>query len=270
MIARNGWIHDPRAAVPRALLLDFGGVVVDTEPRPNWTQQLSTEVHRELVAAGCDEMSCAEIEIDIDAGQRADSAWKNAMSRPKYPAEMTPDQFWGQLVAADWQQTAREVVLDRAAQWCKRMGELRSKRSVRTGMDALLTTATNAEIPVGIVSNALSGAVHREFLVDIGWQDRFALQLYSDEVGIRKPNPEILHMAARALDLDASEAWYVGDKLDRDVVCGRRAGAGAVVLMESGSTHDRLYTPRDQPDAVVTDPQGLLTLLQGELNAQAI
>jgi HAD superfamily hydrolase (TIGR01549 family) len=245
---------------PRALLLDFGGVVVHTTSRPSWRTELAAEVHRQLVAAGCRELSVDDVELDIDAGRLADSAWKDAMSRPRHPTEMTHRMFWGDFVAADWPDSAREVVLAHATPLCHLMGRLRSDRQVRPGMDELLTAAADAAVPVGIVSNALCGDVHREFLAGIGWDKRFALQVYSDEVGVRKPNPEMVHIAARALGLDASQTWYVGDNFDRDVVCGRRAGAGGVVLMEDRGTYHGPFPVRDEPDAVVADPRGLLDL----------
>jgi len=246
---------------PRALLLDFGGVVVQTTSRPSWRAELAAEVHRQLVAAGGSSLSVDDIAVDIEAGAAADSAWKNAMSRPRNPSEMTHRMFWGDFVASDWPDSAREVVLAHATLLCHLMGRLRSDRAVRPGMDELLTAADDAAIPVGIVSNALCGDVHREYLAEIGWDKRFALEVYSDEVGVRKPNPEMVHIACRALGVQPDETWYVGDNFDRDVVCGRRAGAGTVVLMEARATYRRPYPVRDQPDVVVADPYGLLALL---------
>lgn len=250
---------------PRALLLDFGGVVVQTTSRPSWRTELAQEVHRQLLVAGCTTLSMDDVLTDIEAGRAADSAWKNAMSRPRRPTEMTHRRFWGDFVAADWPDAARQVVLTHATSLCHLMGVLRSDRSVRPGMDELLTAAADACVPVGIVSNALCGAVHRDFLTDIGWAKRFVLQLYSDEAGVRKPNPEMIESACRALGVPPEAAWYVGDNYDRDVVCGRRAGAGGVVLMQSRSTDRIPYRVRDAPDAVVPDPDGLLQLFAAAL-----
>lgn len=43
----------------------------------------------------------------------------------------------------------------------------------------------------------------------------------------RKPNPAMLHEAARDLDLDLARSWMIGDS-DRDIECGQRAGARTV------------------------------------------
>ncbi len=253
---------------PKALLLDFGGVVIETTSQPGWIDTMAAEIHEDLVAAGCTELSEEDIRVDIDAGRRADSLWKNAMSRPPAPIEMTHRRFWSDFVAADWPAAARELVTAHATPLAHRMGMLRSSREVRPGMKELLAVASEARIPVGIVSNALCGQVHRDFLAGIGWDSAFALEVYSDEVGIRKPNPEIIAIAARALGVDVGETWYVGDNFDRDVVCGRRAGAGRVILMEARSTYKRPYVVRDQPDVIVADPTGLLDELRRALDQQ--
>ncbi len=247
---------------PKALLLDFGGVVVETGRRAQWAAELAKEVCDLLTRSGFTGLSPDEVATDIRAGAAADKCWKDAMSRPFAPREMTHREFWGDYVAADWPERARAVVVAEATPLCHRMGVLRSDRRVREGMPELLAAAWARDVRPAIVSNALCGAVHRDFLAGTGLDRRFALQVYSDEAGVRKPNPEMIWIACRALGADPAEVWYVGDNHDRDVVCGSRAGAGATVLMVSRSTAKTPYTVRQRPDATVDDPRGLLTLLE--------
>ncbi|MEU1365768.1 HAD family hydrolase [Streptomyces sp. NPDC005803] len=246
---------------PAALLLDFGGVVVATTNRPSWTGELAAELHHDLVAAGCHDLTHDDIVCDLKAAAAADSHWKNAMSRPAAPVEMTAHRYWTEFVAADWPPAARAFVTAHALTLCHRQGELRQDRETRPGIDGLLDAADRYGLPVAVVSNALSGSVHRDYLRNTGLDKRFALQVYSDEAGVRKPNPEMIHLAARALDVPASRTWYVGDNFDRDVLCGRRAGVGASVLMEARGTYERPYVVRVRPDAVVADPYALRDLL---------
>lgn len=245
---------------PAALLLDFGGVLVETTKRPSWAAELAADVHGRLVVAGCAVLSPQEVELDIRAGVEADRCWKDAMSRPYAPEEMTHRRFWGDFVAADWGPAARELVLAEATALCKRMGELRQDRKIRPGIPALLAACAARDVPVAVVSNSLSGAVHRDFVDAHGL--RFALQVYSDEVRVRKPNPEMIWIATRALDVVPADVWYVGDNYDRDVVCGARAGAGSTILMRSDSTDKIPYEVRQRPAAVVDDAHGLLRLLE--------
>lgn len=246
---------------PRALLLDFGGVLVETSRRPGWSAALAKEVHALLSRAGCHDLDAAAVETDIKAGAAADKCWKDAMSRPYAPAEMTHTGFWGDYVAADWPAAARQLVVAHATPLCKRMGELRQDRRTRPGIPELLDGAAALGVPCGIVSNALSGAVHRDYTEATGLAGKLAIEVYSDEAGVRKPNPEMIWIATRALGVEPEDAWYVGDNFDRDVVCGHRAGVGGNLLMVAKGTYDVPYEVRYRPDAVVDDGHGLLDLL---------
>ncbi|WP_433004238.1 HAD family hydrolase [Kribbella sp. CA-294648] len=247
---------------PAALLLDFGGVLVSTTRRADWSSELAAELHEQLRTY---ELSVDEIRSDLEAGAAADSAWKNAMSRPAAPRELTHREYWADFVAADWPAAPRAWVIAHATALCKRLGEVRQDRAHRDGIPELLDTAADAGIPVAVVSNALSGAVHRDYLDRTGLVKHLALQVYSDEVGLRKPNPELILLATRALGVPVEQTWYVGDNFDRDVVCGRRAGAGSVILMEAPGTYDRPYVVRAVPDAVVPGAGELRSLLLATL-----
>ena len=256
---------------PKALLLDFGGVVVETIRIPDWEKRLASEVDDLLdrTRLGDHRPTIEQIVGDIVAGCTADSYWKNAMSRPFAPRELRHDEFWGDFVAADWPGQARTIVVENASELCRRMGHLRSRRELRDGMLDLLDLADAAGVPVGIVSNALSGQVHRDFLGEQGLMARFAVEVHSDAAGVRKPNPEMIFRAARALGVEASDAWYVGDNFDRDVLCGRRAGIGGNILMEASGTYDMPYDLDLRPDAIVAHPRDLIVLLERALRGVA-
>ena len=256
---------------PKALLLDFGGVIVQTERIAGWQARLTARVTELLVAspAGGGSVSAERIARDIEAGCIADSHWKNAMSRPLSPPELTHEGFWADFVAADWPEAARAAVVAQAAELCRQMGHLRSSRAIRPGILQLFDAADRAGVPVGIVSNALSGQVHLDFLEQNGLTSRFAVIVHSDAAKVRKPNPEMILLATRQLALDASEAWYVGDNFDRDVLCGVRAGIGGNILMEAKDTYDLPYDLQVRPDAIVPDPHGLLALFEASIRSVA-
>jgi HAD superfamily hydrolase (TIGR01549 family) len=202
-----------------------------------------------------------DIEDDIRAADAANTAWKAAMSRTAAPRELTATEFWGEFVACDWPGVWRAVVTERAAELCHRMGVLRSSRTVRPGIPALLRQADALGVPVAIVSNALSGRVHREFVAEHGLARGISAQIYSDEVGLRKPNPALIRLAAAALGVDVGSAWFVGDTPDRDIRCARRAGVGAAILMASDSIGVAGERVSCRADVTVADPAALISLL---------
>jgi phosphoglycolate phosphatase-like HAD superfamily hydrolase len=186
------------------------------------------------------------------------------MCRPYAPTELRHDQFWSDFVASDWPAAAREVILGHAPTLCHRLGEVYHMWHVRPGLAELLLDASRAGTLLAVVSNTLYGSAHRDFLERAGLADRFSVQIYSDEVGLRKPNPELILRATGALGVQPDQAWYVGDTLSRDVLCGRRARVGVTVLMRSSRTEYDLLAPAARPDYVVADPYELRVLLGRE------
>jgi HAD superfamily hydrolase (TIGR01549 family) len=260
-----------KLCVPKALLLDFGGVIVETSRIPGWEARLAANVHELIACSGssADSPSPDEIAGDIKAGCIADSHWKNAMSRPFAPRELRHEEFWGDFVAADWPAKARAAVVAEARELCRLMGQMRSRRELRDGILDLLDAADAARVPVGIVSNALAGQVHLDFLEQHGLTARFAVEIHSDAVKVRKPNPEMILLALGRLGLKPQDAWYVGDNFDRDVLCGRRAGIGGNILMEAKDTYYLPYDLKIRPDAIIAGPRDLLKLLEKATRGKA-
>lgn len=55
----------------------------------------------------------------------------------------------------------------------------------------------------------------------------------SSNAGIRKPDPEIFHIAVDQLGLERKECAYVGDTISRDVIGAREVGLGLVIQMHN-------------------------------------
>jgi D-glycero-D-manno-heptose 1,7-bisphosphate phosphatase len=81
----------------------------------------------------------------------------------------------------------------------------------------------------------------------------------------RKPAPGMLLDAAARLGLDLAASWMVGDT-DADVLAGRAAGCGTVLLEHPPSAHKR--TGRADPDLLDTDLAGAVARLLGERGAE--
>ena len=168
--------------------------------------------------------------------------------------------MWQRFVAADWPRRARDAVRLHAAKlsydW-----SWRSAWALRPGIPEALRAARAARLPMAVVSNTLSGAAHRDFLARAGVGGLFEVQIYSDEAGVRKPNPEMIWRAARELAVPVEQCWFVGDSRRRDIACARRAETAAAILMRSPRTDREDPAGRPEPDAVVDDGFGLRDLL---------
>lgn len=120
---------------------------------------------------------------------------------------------------------------------------------------AALTALRARGLTLAVVSNTMRtpGATLRRLLAHFGLLQHFAHTTFSDEVGIRKPAPEIFWQTLRAVGGEAESAVHVGDDPVLDV-CGAR-GAGMRVI-QVGTRRSR-RAPEIQPDSTIP---GLATL----------
>ncbi|MFD3688868.1 HAD family hydrolase [Nocardiopsis sp. NPDC058631] len=246
---------------PHALLLDFGGVVFQTRKRPEGRADVARHLHEVLLRAGHD-VDTDTLRGSLDAGLAALKDWKNAAGRRRAPLELDHRTIWTDFLASDLDAPVRETLAGSAAGLLADMSPLLSEHEVRPGVRDLLDAARSLGVRVGMVSNAHSGRSHRRILRQAGLEEYFGVQIYSDEVGIRKPHPEMIALAARALGTVPEHCWYVGDTQDRDVVAGRRAGVAAAVLTRHHHTDTPPYPVRETADAVFDTPEGLVDPLR--------
>lgn len=249
-----------RLTLPSALIVDFGGVIVSSTKPAGWQHRVADAI--EALAGSAELPARDRLVADIAAGAKAAGQWRNAMSRPLRPRELSQTEFVMDFVAADWTAAHRAAIEPHIAEIAYSVSAAKERRELRPGIRELLEFCRARGIPVAIVSNALSGQVHRDYLAAEGLSDQFVAEIYSDEAGIRKPNPDFLLQGCEAVAVPAADCWYVGDHLDRDVLCGTRAGIGANVLMPSphAAAHPEVFGIR--PDITTDDPAGLLAVMK--------
>lgn len=253
-------IRSPLQHAPRALLLDFGGVIFQTRKHANGRDTFAAAIADRVARAG-QSIDHATVRAALDAGLTALGHWKHASSRRLEPREMSHREVVGDFLATDLPLPVRSLLIAEASEVLEEMNTTLSAHEVRPGIRDLIAEAQRRGIALGIVSNAHSGRSHRRLLASHSLADAFAVQVYSDEVGMRKPHPRMIELAATALGVDAADAWYVGDTQDRDVVAGRRAGVGAVILTASQHTDRPPFAVRATADAIFPTPEGLAAAL---------
>jgi len=101
---------------------------------------------------------------------------------------------------------------------------------------------------LALVSNTMRtpGVTLRKLLGQYGLLDCFAHTTFSDEVGIRKPDPAIFGLTLRAVGGEPETAVHVGDDPVLDVQGGR--GAGMRVILVSARAGSRAEVT---PDAII-------------------
>jgi putative hydrolase of the HAD superfamily len=127
---------------------------------------------------------------------------------------------------------------------------------VLASAQALLEALRSRGLRTGVVANAwpdparvFRGDVERYGLAP--WLDA---QVWSDEVGARKPDPAIFREALSRLEVEPEDAMYVGDRVDTDV-----EGAAAVGMATVQALWFRADdTPGSEPDFLAFTPMDVL------------
>lgn len=93
------------------------------------------------------------------------------------------------------------------------------------GIHEVLQTLARFGVEAGVVSNCVySGKVLEEELAAHGLLRSFKFVISSIDYGYRKPHSRIFDVAVKKLCLPISDVWFVGDRIERDVVGARDAG----------------------------------------------
>jgi putative hydrolase of the HAD superfamily len=121
--------------------------------------------------------------------------------------------------------------------------------AVDEGARPALTQLRARGVALALVSNTMRtpGVALRKVLERYGLLEYFAHTTFSDEVGIRKPDPAIFGLTLRALQVEAAAAVHVGDDPILDVLGARRAGLR--VIQVTRASLEALGAQR--PDTVV-------------------
>ena len=237
---------------PAAVLFDFGGVLADAPPQREAPPELVLRLYN-LIKGG---LTPGDIQRSLTTGAAAWAQWRDLDS----PDELPQAQVWERFVIADWpaeaQARVRTAIPRLSYDWAWRDGW-----ELRPGIPEVLAALADSAIPMAVVSNTLCGAAHRDFLTKAGVGRRFAVQIYSDEAGVRKPNPQMIWNATDFLGVPPSACWFVGDSRRRDVACARRADIGTAVLMPSARTAREAASHWPEPDITVADGHALRALL---------
>jgi HAD superfamily hydrolase (TIGR01509 family) len=133
-------------------------------------------------------------------------------------------------------------------------------RTPATGAVALLADIRAAGYRVGILSNTIGGHWVQHWTDTHGFRPYVDAVVVSDEIGIRKPRPEIFLTTLERLRIDdPARAVMVGDTLAHDIVGAQRVGMRTVLValaedqgfVSRSATGERAVLVRPDTDATV-------------------
>ena len=131
-----------------------------------------------------------------------------------------------------------------------------------------LATLKRQGYKVGLISNTgrTWGRFLRPIQDDMGIGKHFDDRIFSDELGVRKPDPRIFEAALEHLGLRPAEAVHVGDDLVADVAGSRGLGMRAVWFDVGHDSEHAVHHPSASgaqgPDSEIRDHRELLEVLE--------
>lgn len=143
--------------------------------------------------------------------------------------------------------------------------ELYARRLARlsrpyAGVAEALDQLQAAGIAAAIVTNKPE-ALARQLLAELGWSARFVALVGGDTLGQRKPHPDPIWHACRALGVAVEATIMVGDD-ERDVAAGRAAGCAMTVAAAYGYLEQPELITGWGADHIVDEPMALGRLLE--------
>jgi putative hydrolase of the HAD superfamily len=101
---------------------------------------------------------------------------------------------------------------------------------IEEGLAGTLDTLKRRGLKLGIVSNTFVNRASLERqLRELGLLDFFSVQVYSYELHVRKPSPEIFRIAAGKIGEPTGNILFVGDRIDNDILPSLESGMRAAL-----------------------------------------
>lgn len=238
-------------AVVRAVTFDFWETLVEDSPK-NLARQRARRMDalaRTLRRAGRP-LSAAKVEAAYEHSERV--LHERFWSRDRDPAIREQVQMVLEIAAPGICAGLEPTLLEEAV-----TGYidpvLHFPPALHPGAAEAVTGLAARGLALGIVSNTgrTPGIILRQILERYDLLRHFSVISYSDEVGYRKPDPEIFRRTLAALGAEARHAAHVGDNPVADVAGAQGVGMRGVHLAAGG----RL--PAAHADVVVTDLRNL-------------
>jgi putative hydrolase of the HAD superfamily len=190
--------------VLEAVLFDWGHTLMDWR----WDDALLEAGHRAGLAA---------VDAPADRAPALSEAYRNESRLYSWevPEEVEYPALARELLATvgvevDENELERFLIAEHAA-WAP-------ARQLASTTHALLDAIRDRGLKTGLVSNAMDpGWILVRDLDEMGLKDRLDVAVFSSDVGLRKPRPEIFQRALDELAVAPERTLFVGDRVREDV-----------------------------------------------------
>jgi HAD superfamily hydrolase (TIGR01509 family) len=220
--------------VTEAILFDWNNTLIQF----TWDDELLEQGHRAGLAA---------------ARSDQDAAAFTARYRELVLKDATPNDDYGDLLRELGVEEVDSFMDAEHAAW-------RPAHEVLGSAQALLDSLRSRGIKTGLVANSWPDPARllRADVEMFGLADLFDVIVFSEEVGFRKPQPEIFLHALAQLGVEPENAMFVGDSLGTDVDGAARVGMATVQALWFRADD----TPGIEPDFMAFTPMDVLNAVR--------
>ena len=151
------------------------------------------------------------------------------------------------LIAETAQEMGQEMTPDDLLRFNDRLFSMATAEAkLFDDVEETLTALKERELSLGILSNvSFPGDFYDKLLETLGIAHFFDAKVWSTDIGVRKPSPQIFSYVLGELHIAPAEGIHVGDAPNRDVRGAHEAGMRAVWVNRRGAER--------QPDEDVPD-----------------
>ncbi len=148
-------------------------------------------------------------------------------------------ELWTQWLLPDY---PTEKIAAAAGRLTRLWRDVDGRRIPRADVKSTLFELKKRGYTLGIIANTITETEIPDWMVEDGVAGCFKVVILSSKVRIRKPDPAIYTLAARAIGAKPESCAYIGDNPIRDVEGTRAAGFGMMIRI-------------DEPDTIAKEPQ---------------
>lgn len=211
---------------PDTILFDLGHTLIDFRTSKEALLEIYVEVHRRLSHVLHDAIPSAEELTECLPGKISeiiDTSYKSPRALEELQMSDVLSEAFG-----SYGLKLPEDVMDEMLQFEHR--SLSRSMVLAEGTGDVLNQLKSWGFKIGLVSNITNlAALLRLDLHRLGILQYFDATIFSSEIGLRKPHPNIYYSALEGVGAEPTQAIFVGDRIREDVIGPQSLGMQALL-----------------------------------------
>ena len=191
---------------------------------------------------------------------KLEERWKKYRKMSKETLlDASEGELWTQYMLPDYEPN---MVFAKAAKLTRLWRDHDGRRVARADAVATIKELCARGYTLGIIANTVTETEIPDWMAADGVAQCFKTTILSSKVRLRKPNPEIYHLACRCIGTPEANCAYVGDNPVRDVEGTQAAGFGMMIRIDEPDTLNMEHATGKEftPDHVITALSQLLDI----------